>query len=284
MNSQSKPSKRVALVTGCGKDRGMGSAIARELARDGKLVVATDVDVLGAPNLNQQPSDMSGSWRGLDGLVEELSELSPGSSSVVGDISQEADVQRMIATVLDRYGRLDILVNNACAPQALEYGPIQGVPTAAMDRVFDVNLRGTFFMCREAVTPMRAEGWGRIINISSIAARIGMARQAAYSASKAGILGLTRSLAQELAREGITVNAVCPGAILTSRRYSSVRRDSNNPSDLESDMARIQDETIPVGQYGTGEDIANAVMFFAAESSWFVTGQALNVDGGAVMT
>jgi NAD(P)-dependent dehydrogenase (short-subunit alcohol dehydrogenase family) len=269
-------SDRVALITGCGKHLGIGAAIARALGGDGKAVVVCDVAPSGAPNLNQQPGDMAESWEGLPGLVGELTGAGVRCASVLGDVSREDDAKRMVEFALDTFGRLDILVNNAAAPQSREFNDIENVPLDAWQHVLDVNLTGTFLMCRAAVGPMRARGWGRIINISSIAGRVGSAKQGAYSASKHGIIGFTRSLSRDVARDGITVNAVCPGGTYTSRVFSSARRSAD---DIDTELQR-RAAAIPVGRLGTAEDVASAARYFAAESSGYVTGQAQSVDGG----
>jgi 3-oxoacyl-[acyl-carrier protein] reductase len=268
--------ERVALVTGCGKHLGIGAAIARALGGDGKVVVVSDVAPSGAPNLNQQPGDMAANWGGLPGLVGELTAAGVRCDSVMGDVSREEDARRMVEFTLGTFGRLDILVNNAAAPQAREFNDIEDVPLDAWRHVLDVNLTGTFLMCRAAVHPMRAQGWGRIINISSIAGRSGSAKQGAYTASKHGIIGFTRSLSRDVARDGITVNAICPGGTYTSRVFSSARRSAD---DIDAELNR-RAGAIPVGRLGTAEDVANAALFFASESSGYITGQAQSVDGG----
>jgi 3-oxoacyl-[acyl-carrier protein] reductase len=268
--------QRVALITGCGKHLGIGAAIARALGADGTAVVVSDVAASGAANLNQQPGDMAASWGGLPGLVGELTAAGVRCASVLGDVSREEDARRMVDFVTGAFGRLDILVNNAAAPQSREFNDIEDVPLDAWQHVLDVNLTGTFLMCRAAVRPMRAAGWGRIINISSIAGRSGSARQGAYTASKHGIIGFTRSLSRDVARDGITVNAICPGGTYTSRVFSSARRSA---SDIDAELRR-RAEAVPVGRLGTAEDVANAALFFASESSGYVTGQAQSVDGG----
>jgi NAD(P)-dependent dehydrogenase (short-subunit alcohol dehydrogenase family) len=268
--------ERVALITGCGKHLGIGPAIARALGGDGKAVVVADVAPAGAPNLNQQPGDMAAGWGGLPGVVDELTAAGVRCAAVLGDVSREDDARAMVDFAVKTFGRLDILVNNAAAPQAREFNDIEDVPLDAWQHVLDVNLTGTFLMCRAAVGPMRAQGWGRIINISSIAGRTGSARQGAYTASKHGVIGFTRSLSRDVARDGITVNAICPGGTYTSRVFSSARRSSG---DIEAELQRRAD-AIPVGRLGTAEDVANAALYFASESSGYVTGQAQSVDGG----
>jgi 3-oxoacyl-[acyl-carrier protein] reductase len=271
MNS---PTTRVALVTGCGKPDGMGQAIAKALAAKGITVMLADVAPTGARNYNERDADIDASWGGVPGLVEQITAGGGRAGMTFGDISVEEDANRMIAETVAQFGRIDILVNNAAAPQE-PMVDVEDVQMADWDRVIAVNLRGTFLMCRAAIPRMRENGWGRIVNISSMSARVARARRSAYAASKTGILGLTRALATETARDGITVNAVLPGQVRTSRSISSARRDG----DVEAEL-RKREAQILVGRFGTGVDIANAVVWLVAEESSFVTGQDIGVDGG----
>jgi NAD(P)-dependent dehydrogenase (short-subunit alcohol dehydrogenase family) len=198
---------RVALITGCGKPDGMGRAIARTLAAAGTAVVVTDAEPAGVLNRRQEvvgarPPTTSSGWRGLPSLVEEITRAGGVASGTLGDIADEADAERMVSEAVQRHGRLDILVNNAAAPQGLDRRDIEDVPVAVWDRVVRVNLRGTFLMSRFAVPVMRRQRHGRIINISSMAGVVAAPRSAAYSASKAAVIGLTRSLSADVAPWG----------------------------------------------------------------------------------
>lgn len=268
---------RVALVTGCGKPMGIGGATARTLSRRGLTVVVSDVVPEGVPDAIA--TDRPGGSEGLDGLAAEIRDAGGTCSTVLGDVSSEDDSRRMVDETVEQHGRLDVLVNAAGAPQGPEFNDIADVSLAAWTRVLEINLTGTFLMCRAAVGPMRERGWGRIVNVSSLAGKTGYARQTAYSASKAGVLGLTRSLALDVARDGITVNAVCPGWIRTSRTYSSARRVDE---DVERELKR-REERVPVGSLGTAEDVASVIAYFASEESRYITGQNQNVDGGLLM-
>lgn len=270
-------SKRVALITGCGKKTGIGAETARVLARQGVTVVVADVVPSGVANLNEQAGDEH--WRGLPDLVDELVAQGGTASSMVGNVSNEADAQRMVDEAVATHGRLDILVNNAGAPQGAEFNDIECVPVEAWDSVIAINLRGTFLMSRAALKPMRGNGWGRIVSVSSLAGRTGYARQAAYSASKAGIIGMTRSIAHDVARQGITVNAVCPGWIRTSRSFNSARRVA---LDVEAELQR-RAGLVPIGRLGVPADVAATIAFLASESAGYLTGQVLDVDGGLLM-
>jgi NAD(P)-dependent dehydrogenase (short-subunit alcohol dehydrogenase family) len=262
---------RVAVVTGAAKPNGIGAACARALAADGCVVVAADIDVQGAWS-SFEPDRVD------HGLADLVTGLTEGSSYVLGDVSSDEGVAAIYAHVVERYGRIDVLVNNAAAPHGDEHAEPDAVPTEAWDRVLGINARGTFLMCREALRLMRPQGSGRIVNISSIAGRVGLTRTATYGASKAAIIGLTRSVAVDAARFGVTVNAVCPGFIDTNRIASSVRRSSPGREEAARDaiVARV-----PMGRLGTGDDVAAAVRFFASPEAAYVTGQVLTVDGGA---
>jgi 3-oxoacyl-[acyl-carrier protein] reductase len=269
--------ERVALVTGCGKRDGMGRAISRMLARSGAAVVVGDKEPAGVLNRRQEKVGVSGAegWRGVDSLVEEITSEGGTASAVLGDIGDAGDAQRMVGDAVARYGRLDILVNNAAAPQGLDRGDIAEVPIDVWDEVVRVNLRGTFLMSRFAVPVMRGQRSGRIVNISSMAGVVAVPRSAAYAASKAAVIALTRSMALDVAAWGITVNAICPGAVGTSRAILSEDPDL----DTGAELAR-RGRNIPVGRVGRPEDIAAAVAYLVDAGADYMTGQILVLDGG----
>ena len=271
---------RVALVTGCGKPDGSGQAVARALADAGAAVVVSDRRPAGVPNRRQEivGSGQPASWSGLDSLVSGIEAGGGTAASVLGDIGDEHDAQAMIGAALERYDRLDILVNNAAAPQGADRDVIDEIPVEVFDEVVRVNLRGTYLMCRAAVPAMRRGRWGRIINISSMAGVIAAPRSTPYSASKAGVIGLTRALAMDVAAWGITVNAICPGALETSRSVLSEDPDL----DVAAEMQR-RGRNLPVGRVGRPEDVAAAVRYLAGEGASYMTGQMLVLDGGGPM-
>ncbi|MBO0685839.1 MAG: SDR family oxidoreductase [Candidatus Dormibacteraeota bacterium] len=268
---------KVALVTGCGKRDGMGQAIARTLAATGAVVCVSDRIPTGVLNLRQEVVGVGehASWGGVDSLVEEIGQSGGEAFSTLGDIGSEDDASRMVDQVVERCGRLDILVNTAAAPQGRDRADVEEVPVEVWDEVIRINLRGTFLMSRFAVPHMRRQHWGRIVNISSLAGLTGAPFSTAYSASKAGIIGLTRALSADVAPWGITVNAICPGMVATSRAVIS--QDPN--LDVKEEIER-RGRNIAVGRPGMPEDIAATVAYFASDAASYVTGQALVLDGG----
>ncbi len=270
---------RVALVTGCAKKPGIGRSTALALARGGATLVVADVGALGATNENELVTDL-GAGSGLDALVDEIRAGGGEASSVVADITNPADVDRMIAACIERYGRLDIVVNNAGAPQGADRNDIADVPIEAWDQVININLRGTFLVSRAAVPHLRERNWGRIINISSIAAVAAAPKIAAYAASKAAILGLTRSVAMDVAKWGITVNAILPGGVATSRAMSSARRAGGGDPDAEAARRRAGN---PLGRMASPDDVAAVIAFLASDAAGYITSAEIRVDGGQAL-
>jgi len=273
---------KTVLITGCARARGMGRAIAVAFARAGADVVATDVVSGGTRNDNEEGlEEIRLGWKGLESLTTEIEGLGRRIVTLVGDVSRAADVDRMVAETLGRCGRLDVLVNNAAAPHGADRRLLWEVPEEAWDIVLGVNLKGVYLMSRAVIPHMLARGSGRIINMASISGKRGTPRRGAYTASKFGVIGLTQVLAQELASHGITVNAICPGTVDTSRHESTSRR--------ERALAEREPNTplpftrVPVGRIARPDDIARLAVFFASEQSDHITGQAWNVDGGMVM-
>jgi NAD(P)-dependent dehydrogenase (short-subunit alcohol dehydrogenase family) len=267
---------RVALITGCGKRDGMGRGIALALAGAGVAVAVTDMRATGVLNRRQEVVGVTDeSWGGVDSLVEEITAAGGNAMAQLGDISVVEDAQRMVDGAFAWRDRLDILVNVAGAPQGLDRQDIEDVPIEAWDRQIAVNLRGTYLMSRYAVPHMRAQRWGRIINISSQAGQVSAAMSTAYSASKAGILGFTRALSADVAPWGITVNAIAPGMVATSRAFLSL--DPNIDTDAE---IKRRGSRLAVGRSGYPEDIAAAVAYLASDGAAYMTGQTLVLDGG----
>ena len=209
----------------------------------------------------------SSSAAAAEAVVETITASNGKAYAVQANVANEGEVDGLIKTVLDRSGRLDVLVNNAGITRD---GLLMRMKTPDWQSVIDLNLTGVFLCSRAVARPMLKQKSGRIINITSVVGLMGNAGQANYAAAKAGVIGLTRSTAKELASRGITVNAVAPGFIATDMT-----------KDLDAD-AILKD--IPLGQFGTQEQVAGAVRFLAADpAAAYITGQVLQVDGGMVM-
>lgn len=270
--------KRVALITGCGKENGIGAAIARRLARDGFIVVVSDVTAAGVENDNRVERAAT-RWQGLDTLVADIAAAQGQAMSLTGDVSTEAGAESLVGSTINAYGRLDVLVNNAGAPHGEDRNQIEQVPLAAWEFVFSINVKGVFLMSRAAVPHMKAQGYGRIISMASVAGLEALPERAAYCASKAAVIGMTRSLAYDLAPHGITVNCICPGSIRTDRAISSTIRAGW--TDVDAGLAE-RAKGIPVRRHGRPEDIAAAVAHLASEEAGYIVGQAIVVDGGGL--
>ncbi|HML21578.1 MAG TPA: glucose 1-dehydrogenase [Aggregatilinea sp.] len=240
---------KVALVTGAG--RGIGKVIAGTLARSGAAVAINDIDA-------ERAGAVAGS---LD-----------GARAYVADVGDPQAVQDMIAAIVRDMGRLDIIVNNA----GIEYkAPFFEMTVAQWQHTLDVNLSAAFYTAQSAGPIMRDAGGGVIVNIASIAGHnIPIANRAPYVASKAGLIGLTRECAREFAAYNIRVNAVCPGVIETEMT-----------AELRSNTAQMAKwlEDIPQKRLGTPDDVAGLVLFLCSDGAAYLTGQAINVDGGKVM-
>jgi 3-oxoacyl-[acyl-carrier protein] reductase len=242
---------KVAVVTG--SSRGIGRAIAVLLAKQGAKVVVNS----------------SKSSEAADEVVKEITANGGEAINVPASISSQADAERLIKTALDTYGRIDILVNNAGTTRDTL---LMRMSETDWDDVLDLNLKGTFFCTKAAVRPLLKAKGGRIINITSVAGLAGNAGQANYAASKAGVVGFTKSVARELASRGITCNAVAPGFIPTT--LTNV---------LPDDLKAKATEAIPLARFGTPEEIAAAVLYLASSEAAYVTGHVLTVDGGMTM-
>ena len=237
---------RVALITGAGS--GIGEATARRFAADGAVVVVNDVD----------PARVRA-------VADDLEKQGASALGIAADVTRRDDVEAMVGRVVQDLGRLDILINNA------------GINRDAMshkmteeqwDQVLAVNLKGTFLCAQAALVRMRERGWGRVVNTSSIGS-LGNIGQANYAASKAGVIGLTKTLALEYARYGITVTCVAPGAVLTPML-------AGVPEQIREKITA----QIPVGRIAEPREIAAVHAFLASDEAAFITGQVIFVDGG----
>ena len=270
--------RRVALITGCGKENGIGAAIAQRLAADGLIVVVSDVAAAGVDN-NHAVERAGSGWQGLDTLVARIETVGGSASSLTGDVASEHGAAELVGKTIDKYGRLDVLVNNAGAPHGQDRGQIEEVPLSAWEAVMGINARGVFLMCRAVVPHMKARGAGRIVSMASVAGLQALPERAVYCASKAAVIGLTRSLAYDLSSHGITVNCICPGSIRTDRAISSTLRAGW--TDVDAGLAE-RAKFIPVGRHGRPDEVAATVSHLASEDAGFITGQAIVIDGGGL--
>lgn len=242
---------KTAIITGSG--RGIGRAIALKLASLGANIVINDI-----------PSSQD-----ADATSEEIKNMGVESIVVKGDVRNIDDVNELIKTTIDKFGEIDIFVNNAGITRD---GLMLRMSEEDWDMVMDINLKGAFNCIKTVARPMMKQRSGSIINITSIVGVMGNAGQANYVASKAGLIGLTKTTAKEFASRGIRCNAVAPGFI------QSAMTDV-----LPEDVKQKYFDSIPLGKFGQTEDIANVVAFLASDMSAYVTGQTINVDGGLVM-
>ena len=243
--------EQIAVVTG--GSRGIGRGIAQELARRGATVIV---------NYNSNAD-------AANEVVAEIKEKGGSAEAVQADVSQEADANRLIKTAIDNYGKIDILINNAGTTRD---NLIMRMSAADFDTVIQTNLRSTWLCSKAAVQSMMRKRYGRIVNITSISGIMGNGGQTNYSASKAGIIGLSKALAREVSSRSITVNAVAPGFVATDLTAS-----------LPEDIAKRINENIPLGRWATIEDVALATAFLASDEASYITGHILNVDGGLAM-
>jgi 3-oxoacyl-[acyl-carrier protein] reductase len=244
------PKDKVAVVTGA--SRGIGRSISLALAAEGAKIVAVD---LGLEETEK--------------VAQEIRALGAEALVVQGNVTVAADAERMIDMAVEKFGRVDILVNNAGITRD---GLLLRMKDEDWDAVLSVNLKGAFICSRAAAKVMAKQRSGRIINIASVVGQMGNAGQANYCASKAGLIGLTKSNARELAKRNVTVNAVAPGFIATAMTDSL-------PEKVRQELAA----QIPLERLGSADDIANAVVFLAAERSGYITGQVIGVNGGMYM-
>lgn len=241
---------KVALITGAA--RGIGAAIASKLADFGCRVVLSDIDVVGAERAAQEITNSGGE-----------------AAALGADVATFTQAENLIKETIDKFAKIDILVNNAGITRD---NLLMRMSESEWDAVLTVNLKGTFNCTKAVIRPMMKQRSGKIINISSVVGVMGNAGQANYAASKAGVIGLTKSVAKEVGSRNIQVNAVAPGYILTEMT-----------KDLPESAKEAFITVIPLQRAGHADDVANTVLFLASPLSDYITGQVLHVDGGMVM-
>jgi NAD(P)-dependent dehydrogenase (short-subunit alcohol dehydrogenase family) len=245
---------KIALVTGAG--RGIGRAIAQAFAAQEAQVAANDISPVN-----------------LDETIAQIMAAGGEAKGIVADVSKKMAVQTMIEEILDAWERIDILINNAGVEP---HAPLLELDEWDWRRTIDVNLGGPFLTMQSVGRVMREQGGGVIVNVGSIAGRAhGLKDRSAYVASKMGLIGLTREAARELAEYRIRVNAVCPGVIETEMTAALRQNEA---------MVKKWLEDIPQGRLGKPDDITGVVLFLCSEAASYLTGQAINVDGGKVMS
>lgn len=266
---------QVALVTGAGRSNGIGAAIARHLAHDGAHVVVTDLCAAPA----DLPHGGNAAWEGLNAVAEELAELGIESLPIRTDVTVADEVKAMFAETKDRFGRLDILVNNAGA--IIGPAPVRYMAEQAWRRMLEINATGVFLCCQHGL-PLMIDGGrgGRIINISSIAAVRPRIFMSAYAASKAAVIAMTQSLAQEVGEFDITANAILPGDVDTGMKQWGMQMESMVSGKAYDEVVGALEDRIPAGRLGVPDDVAKLVSFLASDAAEFISGQAINLTGG----
>ena len=248
---------KVSLITGAAS--GIGKATALVFAREGAKVMCADINAEGAEAVARQIADTGGE-----------------AESIKVDVAVEAEVKEMVAQTVARWGRLDVLYNNA----GIGYGmPVTQVSEEDWDRLMDINLKGVFLGCKHAIPEMLKNGGGSIVSTASDAGLVGTAMLSAYCASKGGVVLFTKSLAVEWGAMSIRVNCVCPGVIRTpilDPFIATAQATGTPPEEVWARMARVH----PVGRVGEPEEVGRAVAFLASDEASFITGVALPVDGG----
>lgn len=249
---------KTALVTGGG--RGIGRAIALAFASEGARVAVAA--------------------RSVEQVNEVAAEIGKESIALVCDVSQSESVARMFAEMRERFGEADILVNNA---GIAESATIVNTSDEFWQRHLGINLSGTFYCTRAALPSMLKKGWGRVINIASIAGKTGAPYIAAYSASKHGVLGLTRSVALEVATTGVTVNAICPGYVETDMVSRGVDRITSVTGRSAEEALESLRKMNPQNRFVTTDEVVAVVLLLASHEGRGINGQGINIDGGSVL-
>lgn len=271
---------KVAIVTGAGREGGLGAAIAQRLASEGASVIIHD---LGDRRMSNESGGL-GSTDEMDLVAATIRDQGGEASAFSADMRAEQDIEGLVKFAVRQYGKLDILINNAGV--GFLFSPLLEMTQERWDTTLDVNLRGAFFALKHAAAQMKEqplqENWGRgrIISIASRAAKSGSALTSAYTASKHGLIGLTRSAAVELGPTHINVNAVCPNHVTTGlgawqNEYMASMKNQTVPEYLAAMRGRI-----PLGRVGLTSDTANACAFLCSSQASYITGEAMNVSGG----
>jgi len=245
---------QVVIVTGSGSPKGIGRTIAQTFAKQGATVVLTDI--------NQE---------GVEANAKEIESMGGKAYGVAGNICDKASVDALIADVLAKFGRIDVLVNNAGISQKVT---VADMTMTDIQRIFNVNMFGLFQITQAVCEVMKKQNYGRIVHLSSVSGKRGggVFGGAHYSASKAAVLGFSKNLAREVSQYGITTNCVCPGLINTEIWKS-----------LPAEQAQAVIDTIPMGRPGETQEVANAIVFLASKEASYITGEEIDINGGSHM-
>ncbi len=277
-------SGKVAIVTGAGGRHGIGRAIATRLAREGADVVVTDI-----PQSRDaiRVQDRAEGWEGLPSVVKEIEAEGRQALGLFSDAADSGQVAEMVEQVLERFGKIDILVNNAGSRPGRDRVPVVELEEDAFDEVMRVNVRGTYLCSRAVARHMVARNQGgKIIIISSGAGKRGIARYAAYCASKFALVGFTQALAQEMAPHRVNVNAICPGLVDTERVdfiAAALAAEGQSAEEHRALMVRERSTRVPMGRIAQGDDIARLAAFLSSAESDYMTGLSISVSGGSEM-
>ena len=246
------------IVTGSGK--GLGKSIAEEFARAGANVVIADI--------SKEDSEK---------VAEELKQYGVKTQVYIIDVSKYEDVEKMIDFVVKEFGSVDILINNAGICVA---NPLTQMDVETADAIIDINVKGTIYGCKAAIPYMVKQKYGKIINLSSIAAKLCGAGSAVYSASKSAVLALTASLAREYARDNININCICPGIIRTPLWEKMLDDMTGNDASKKDSLFASFTDQIPNGRPQDPIDISNMILYLCSDEAYNITGQNIGVDGG----
>ena len=271
---------KVALVTGAGGKNGIGRAIATRLAKEGADVAVNDITE------HPYAADQT-EWQGLPDVVREIEAIGRRAISTVADVSDAKQVGEMVDKTVAHFGKIDILVNNAGTIAGKDRVPVVDLAEEDWDRVQRVNVKGVFLCSQAVARHLIAQGTGgKIINMSSVTGKQGSARYAAYSASKFAVIGLTQSLAHEMAPYGINVNAICPSLVDTERvghLASALMPEDLSADEQRSEFARRNVAAVPLGRLAEGTDVAKMAAFLASDEAAYLTGLSVTVSGGSMM-
>ncbi|MBG07063.1 MAG: oxidoreductase [Rhodospirillaceae bacterium] len=275
---------KVALITGAGGRKGIGRATALKLAALGADIALTDV---ARPQSDLPPQERGDQWNGIESVAEEVRALGRDCQTVTCDLSVSAEIKDLIDAVVGRFGKIDILINNARAIIGKDRVPVWALDEGEWQHFLDINLTAVYLAIKYAAPHMMGRGQGgRIINTASDASKRGKATSSAYSATKFGLLGLTQCAALDLAPNKITVNSVCPGSVNTDRMsYQEQAAADQQGIPLETYRAQLVEQlgqVNPLGRIVESEDVANLIAFLASDEAAMITGQAYNVNGGTL--